>query len=385
MSRKNRDPEHLQTLSTSELDHELGMATDRVETRASRCLHEGRDLTPREIELNTDDRDECAAIMAEIETRSRYRERVREVGEAVEQITAAQSAAVETRSAPFRPTLLVSDANLERHAEAMREGRPYGAMEIETRARVTAAGDLGSAGAWDPGQPNEPRHLIAFAGIPISPLIGRTAQVPKYTGPSGAAGVDESTPHGEYDSVDPVNLTGVRYGRWTQVSALANVVDDLRGVNMMHAWGIARDLDLLAVQAIQTAASTPAVLTSLEAQVRQATLQVAAATYSDESQLVIFGTPADLSLLTGTTPANADDKGSVPVRYNGAKLYPSLSATADQVTVFAPNAFRVFQTPLQSGSQIDPTDGSNKFGQWLHSTGVAQQITGSAAAVATAE
>jgi hypothetical protein len=33
---------------------------------------------------------------------------------------------------------------------------------------------------------------------------------------------------------------------------------------------------------------------------------------------------------------------------------------------------------------IDPTDGSNKFGSWLHSTGVAQQIVGSAAAVATA-
>jgi hypothetical protein len=170
------------------------------------------------------------------------------------------------------------------------------------------------------------------------------------------------------------------------VSALADAVDDLRGINQMHAWGIARDLDLLAVTAVQTAASTPAALgDDLEQQVRQAILAVAAATNSDESQLVIVGTPADLSLLTGTTPANANDLGSTPVRFNGAKLHPSTAATAEQVTVFAPGSFRVFQTRLQSASLIDPTDGSNKFGSWLHSTGVAQQIVGSAAAVATAE
>jgi hypothetical protein len=111
---------------------------------------------------------------------------------------------------------------------------------------------------------------------------------------------------------------------------------------------------------------------------------VPAATYSDESQLVIVGTPADLSELTGTAPANATDLGSVPVQFNGAKLYPSTAATAGQVTVFAPGSFRVFQTRLQSATLNDPTDGSNKFGSWVHSTSVAQQIVGSAAAVATA-
>lgn len=34
--------------------------------------------------------------------------------------------------------------------------------------------------------------------------------------------------------------------------------------------------------------------------------------------------------------------------------------------------------PLQSASLIDPQDGSHKFGSWLHSTGVAEQIVGSA-------
>jgi len=61
------------------------------------------------------------------------------------------------------------------------------------------------------------------------------------------------------------------------------------------------------------------------------------------------------------------------------------SASADQVAVFAANAFRCFQTRLQSASLIDPSSGANKFGSWLHSTGVAEQIVGSAVAVATAE
>ncbi|KAA0085532.1 hypothetical protein CIW52_06430 [Mycolicibacterium sp. P9-64] len=373
------DPEALAALSAEQRRELFAAAAGRCDTRLNRATAEQRDLTVREHQLTKADRDELEALQAAeqlVETRAAIETRGAELQAEIGRLA-------DTRSAPFQPTLLVSAQHLEEHAVALRDGRPYGA--VETRARVTAAGDLGSAGAWDPGQPNEPRHLIAFAGIPVSELTGRTAQVPVYTGPTGAAGLDENTDHTEYDAINPANLTGLRYGRWTNVSALANVVDDLRGINQMHAWAIARDLDLLAVTAVQTAASTPAVLDDLETQVRQAIWSVAAATYSDETALVIIGTPADLALLTGTTPANAGDLGSLPVRYNGAKLYPSLAATSEQVTVFAPGSFRVFQTKLQSASLIDPANGSNKFGSWIHSTGVAQQIVGSAAAVATAE
>ena len=233
------DVDALAQLPGDEFEERIRAAAERIELRANRCLAENRDLTERERQLCTADRDELHALQ-KAEAIREYAERTRKaIGEAID-------AHVAQRSAPFRPTLLVSQRNLEEHAAALRDGRPFGAVEVETRARVTAAGDLGSAGAWDPGQPNEPRHLITFAGIPVSELTGRTAQVPAYTGPTGAAGVDESTAHGEYDAINPVSLTGLRYGRWTLVSALANVVDDLRGINQMHAWGIARDLDLLA-------------------------------------------------------------------------------------------------------------------------------------------
>ena len=255
------DVDRLSELSDEEFTERIRAAVERMELRSNRALAEHRDLTERGKQLSADDRDELEAL--------RKAEAVREHRERVMQ---AISEVTEQRSAPFRPTLLVSDRHLEEHAAALREGRPYGAVEVETRARVTVAGDLGSAGAWDPGAPNEPRHLIPFAGIPVSELTGRTAQVPAYTGPTAAAGVDESTAHGEYDAINPVSLTGLRYGRWTLVSALANVVDDLRGINMMHAWAVARDLDLLAVTAVQTAASTPDVLDDLDQQVRQAIL-----------------------------------------------------------------------------------------------------------------
>jgi hypothetical protein len=165
------------------------------------------------------------------------------------------------------------------------------------------------------------------------------------------------------------------------VSSLANVVDDLHGLNRMHAWGIARDLDALAVSAVEDAAASLGVSVDIEEAVRQAILTVAANTYSDETQLVVFGTPADLAELTGTTPANADDLGSHAVRFAGAKVYPTIAASPNVLTVFAPSAFRVFQSPLQSASLIDPADGSHKFGSWLHATGLAEQIVGSAVTV----
>ena len=49
--------------------------------------------------------------------------------------------------------------------------------------------------------------------------------------------------------------------------------------------------------------------------------------------------------------------------------------------MFAPSGFRVFQSPLQSATAIDPASGEHKFGQWLHSTGVGNQIVGAAVSV----
>ena len=227
---KKTDITELAELPLEEIEERIQLAAGRVEQRIQRVQTEERDLTEREADLCSDDKIELSALKDALQLRCRN-------AEYTERMTSALGEAIETRASgrEWQPSLLVSRQHLAEHAAALREGRPYGAVEVvETRARVTAASDL------------------------------------------GAAFVDEGTAHGEYDAIAPVSLTALRYGRWSDVSALANEVDDLRGVNQMHAWGIARDLDLLAVAAVETAAGTAAVLTDLEEQVREAILAVAA-------------------------------------------------------------------------------------------------------------
>jgi hypothetical protein len=125
--------------------------------------------------LTNDDRSELESLRQAYAIKEHYQRNVAIVSNAIEQWNRPQTPM-------FQPSLLVSELNLRSLSDALREGRPAGAMEpmrIETRALVTAGSDMGSAGAWNAGAPNEPRNLIRFAGVPTSPLTGKTAQVPK--------------------------------------------------------------------------------------------------------------------------------------------------------------------------------------------------------------
>lgn len=287
------------------------------------------------------------------------------------------------------PTLIVSPDNVQKHANAMAEGRSFGAIE-EARALVqvnpSASNAMGGPQAWAQTGTREPRHLIAFAGIPVAQLTGVSATMPTYTLPSAAAGVNESTAHGEVDGVVDLPLSALRHGRFSKVSAAVNAFVPVSNLVNIHGVAIAKDLDLRTVGAIETAASTPVAFNAdVAGNVRANLLAVSAAVLADVNDLVIFGTPAAISLLGETTPTNGGDVASVTERFNGARLYPTLSATAGQLTIFHPASFLVFMSALQSASQIDPTDGSNSFGQWLHATAPGQGLTGSAKAVDVTE
>ncbi|MED5815725.1 hypothetical protein VST63_25480 [Mycolicibacterium sp. 050232] len=282
------------------------------------------------------------------------------------------------------PSLIVSPENVRKHAQAMAEGRSFGAVEERATVQINPASSnaLGGPEAWAQTAAREPMHLIRFAGIPVQILTGVSATMPTFTLPTGAAGVGETTAHGEYDTVVDTPLSGLRYGRWTKVSAAVDQLVPVAGLSNLHAVAIAKDLDKLAVGNIETAASTPvAYKADIAGNVREALLTVSATTLVEVEKLVIIGTPADVALLQDVSPANGPDAGSVTTRFAGSRLYPSIAATAGQVTVFDPQAFLVFMSSLQSASQIDPQDGSNSFGSWLHSTGVGQGLTGSARAV----
>ncbi len=277
--------------------------------------------------------------------------------------------------------LRVSDDNLRKHADAIREGKTFGA--VEERANVTVATDTGSPGSWGSGPVFEPVTLRRFAGIPNKPLQGATAQMPSLTLPAGAAGVAEGTAHTEFDATNVVNLSTLRYGRWTQVTSFVQAFTDLNAINQAHAVGIARDLNLADITTIQTAAGSVTAFdaANLDRNVRQAILKVAAAAVVPPEAVVLFGTSAALGVVTGYAPASGDDRGSVTTRVFGARVYTVEDATAGNVYAFAPTGFQTFSDGLSSATVVAPDSGLYKFGSWLHSTPAGTFIVGSAAGV----
>ena len=276
---------------------------------------------------------------------------------------------------------LVSTQHLREHADAIRGGSVFGTREpfVETRARITAAADLGSPGDWGANRIPGPVTMRQFAGIPTSPLKGRTATVPSFTLPASAAGADEGTNSGEYDTIDPAALTALRYGRWSEVGGAADVFDDLASISDAHAIGIARDINKADATALETAAGAAVAFTaSIDQNLRTAILTLAGRFLVDPTRLVITGTGSDLALVLGYTPASGEDRGSVATRYNGAAVYVNQDMAAGFVTVFYPGSFRAFATGLGSASVIAPESGAHKFGQWLHSTPIGVAIVGGA-------
>jgi hypothetical protein len=179
------------------------------------------------------------------------------------------------------------------------------------------------------------------------------------------------------------SLSALRYGRWTDVTSFVDEFDNLDALNRAHAVGIARDLNLVDLTAIQTAAGTVTAFdaANLDRNVRQAILKVAAAAMVEPDDVVLFGTSTALGVVTGYAPASGDDRGSVSTRVYGARVYVTEQATAGNVYAFAPQAFQVFSSRLRSAAVISPESGNHRFGQWLHSTPPGVFIVGGAAGV----
>ena len=278
----------------------------------------------------------------------------------------------------------VSDASLTRHWEAVSRGETASARE-EFRALVTTSG-MGVAASWGSKPAGGAVSLREFAGITVRPLDGLSAQHPSVTLPAGAAGVNESTAHTEFDAVTSNSLTAARFGAWSDVSAAVKAFDDLGALAAAHAVHISRSLTLADAGTIETAAgsATAYSASTFEQDLREAIFTAAEAASVDPGMLVVFGRPAALAVATGYSPTNGADRGSVVERIHGARVYPTLGATASQLTIFVPSAFIAFETPVGSATTIEPSTGATRFGSWLHSTAAGPAVVGAAAAIATA-
>jgi hypothetical protein len=159
---------------------EMARLEEDIETRAAQldtlittAQAGGRDLTKPEFDAALEHRSAMERAEGELAELRSPEHRSRQFGAEVSAEIARMQGRVETRG---HSPLLVSQEHLRQHAEAIRTGGVFGAeeqLEIETRATVTVATDMGSPGAWGAGQIRPPTTLRAFAGIPNAQLTGR--------------------------------------------------------------------------------------------------------------------------------------------------------------------------------------------------------------------
>ncbi len=194
--------------------------------------------------------------------------------------------------------------------------------------------------------------------------------------PAAAALVGEGLAHAEFTGVDPDAVTLARTGAWSDLTSEAFISTSLSEISAAHARVIARDLDLATVTKIEAAADAGN-------SVDEALTTVAAEAAVDVSRLWIVGDPTSIATLAGAAvfaATNASDLGSYATSYGGARLYVTPTATADTLTVFYPAGFRVFATALASAVVVDPTNGSQRFGQW-QIFGIGNSLVGAAVSV----
>ena len=236
---------------------------------------------------------------------------------------------------------------------------------------------LGTATEYAAGGLLAPATLWRSSGVPTSePPAGYKATTPLVTLPAAAALVNEGTPHAEFDDITPDPVTLGRSGAWSDMSAEGNISTTLAEISAAHSRVISRDLDLSLVTKIEATAA-PGL------SIDEALTTVAAEAAADTSRLWIFGTPADVATLAGNATfaaTNAADTASYATAYGAARLYVTPTATAGTLTCFFPGGYHAFATPMASGVTIDPTTGSQRFGQWVM-FGCGQTLAGAAVTV----
>lgn len=254
--------------------------------------------------------------------------------------------------------------------------RNMSSMSVIEERSALATTDFGSRREYGPGNLLAPRTLWRASNIPTSPLAGYDAVVPQITLPAGAALVAEGQAHAEFDSAAPDTVTIARTGAWSDLTSEAMLSTALGEIVSAHARILARDLDKAAVAKIE---QSPGAL-----DLDEALVSVAAECAVDVTALWIVGDPLAVAALVGIatamTPTNATDLASWATRYGGATIYPTPAATARQLTVFDPNSFRAFASPLGSAVVVDPKSGKQTFGQWQF-FGLGQTLVGSAVTV----
>ncbi|WP_326548707.1 hypothetical protein QGN32_11635 [Mycolicibacterium sp. ND9-15] len=322
------DVDALVELPRAEREARLRAAAERVETRANRCVAEGRDLTPREDQLIRDDRAELEALMA-----------ANAIAEHSERMRSAVATAVETRGS--RPE---DHAALGDFVEALSHGVPYRAL-IETRSVTTAvAGARANVAVeaigrprwiWDEASiPFFPADSLTVSGPRFAALVARSATAEAGTKPNMTDPTLEQETLAAFAVVEEVSDQVIRFGVGATAVSERLASESVFSVNAAF------------VAALETAAGTPVTYTtSASHQADAGIAAVWAATGARPTAIIV--NPADYPLLSDKAAVGPGDGISTEVlRFNGIALIVSAAVTAGVGVVLNGRAFSAHATPV---------------------------------------
>jgi hypothetical protein len=180
-----------------------------------------------------------------------------------------------------------------------------------------------------------PRLLHVTAGVPTQRVDAVLAQHPTFTLPTASASVAETVSLGEYDDSTAGSVTLARYGRWTDLSRESLIGADVGALSAMHRIGIAKDLDLALINAVETAAgSAVAFSADVPAAIRGAMASVIDATAAaDAADLIVLVHPDNAALLQDVSPIGGQSMSEGFQRFSGAQVYASSAVNTGFMTV----------------------------------------------------
>lgn len=241
------------------------------------------------------------------------------------------SAAEALAEGHFNP-YMVERAGFREMDAALREGRSH-RYQQPLMATVTT-GDLGERTGWGENVPGRVRMLHMVAGVPRQGLDARQGEYPKFTLPTATAGAGEGSSLTEFDSADAGTVTLARYGRFSDLTTEGLVGASALGLTKMHMLGIAKDLDKVLIDKVETDAGTAVTFASgVPASIRKQMAVVQDATQCDPEDLTILAHPDDVALLEDVTPASGSDVGEGFVRFSGALVYVSGAVNTGFMTI----------------------------------------------------
>lgn len=206
--------------------------------------------------------------------------------------------------------------------------------DLEQRAALTTT-TFGAPRAWGANILDGPRLLHSVAGIPVQPTDAVLAHVPNLTLPTAQGSVGENVSLSEYAASTAGSVTLARFGRWTDLSAESNIGTDAGALTAMHRIGVAKDLDKVLIDSVETAAGAAVAFTAdVPAAIRKAMAQVIDNTAAaDASQLVILTHPDNAALLQDVSPIGGQTMAEAFQRFSGALVYASSAVNTGFMTV----------------------------------------------------